>query len=40
MIAHKTHHKAMENNHITMECHYDITMEPIMTSEVILTSHK
>ncbi len=23
-----------------MELHYDITMEPIMTSEVIITSHK
>ncbi len=30
----------MENHHRTMEWHYDITMEPIMTSEVITRSHK
>ncbi len=23
-----------------MEWHYDVTMEPIMTSEMIITSHK
>ncbi len=30
----------MENHHRTMEWHCDVTMEPIMTSEVIIASHK
>ncbi len=30
----------MENHHRTMKWHYDVTMEPIMTSEAIITSHK
>ncbi len=30
----------MVNYHRTMKWHYDITMEPIMTSELIIVSHK
>ncbi len=30
----------MENHNRTMELCYDVTMEPIMTSVVIITSHK
>ncbi len=40
MIMHKPHHRTIENHHRTMEWHYDITMEPIMMSEVIVTLHK
>ncbi len=40
MIMHKTHNRTMENHYRTMEWHHDITMEPIMMSEVTITSHK
>ncbi len=40
MITHKTHHRTMGNHHRIMEWYYDVTTEPIMMSEVIITSHK
>ncbi len=30
----------MENRHRTKEWHYDVTMEHIMSSEVIIAPHK
>ncbi len=30
----------MKKHHRTMEQHYDVTMKPIMMSEVIITPHK
>ncbi len=39
MIIHKTHHRTIENDHRTVEWHYDITMDHMM-SEVIITPHK
>ncbi len=30
----------MKEHHRTMEQHYDVIIEPIMTSEVIITPHK
>ncbi len=33
MIPHQNHHR-------TMEWHYDVTMDNIMMSEVIMTSHR
>ncbi len=40
MIMHKNHHRTIENHHRTLEWHYDVSMEPMMMSEVIITSHK
>ncbi len=40
MITDKTHHRTMADHHRTMESYYDITMEPIIMSEVIIISHK
>ncbi len=40
MIMHKTHHRTLENDHRTTQWHYDVTMEYIMMSEDIITSHK
>ncbi len=40
LITHKTHHRTMVNHHRTMEWHSDVTIEPIMMSEVIITLYK